>query len=211
MGVRISSFGSAPADPVPADVVTNPNNITSGQFPVIALGDTLVDSDMGFVKDNVGVAGVYSALGKYTTLNAPGGNAGGCVVERFVTRFDVQVTANGVNNFSIPYAVVGFPANASIAAGSTVYGVLCQVTTTLGNSLGLTTFSVGDSVGAKWVAALSRVAGAGTTSADFIAASWTGPLFYQGANSIRIRANAGNFNGTGAMSIWSIWERMRIV
>lgn len=91
-----------------------------------------------------------------------------------------------------------------IPAGARVWGVTCAVLTALGQSQGLTGFSVGDSLLVdRWGDTISPREGTETSMVDFNDGSL--PI-YPTADNVVISAVGGTFNGAGVLEVTAHYD-----
>ena len=86
-----------------------------------------------------------------------------------------------------------------IPAGCFLMGITARITTTFGNSTGLTTFEIGDGSDVnRWGTAIARTSGTTVSLAD--ATAQAGGWFIA-ATSVVLTANGGNFDATGVIEL----------
>ena len=92
-----------------------------------------------------------------------------------------------------------------IPAGSIVEGVIVEVTTTFGNTNGLTGIHVGYAGEYnKWGTGLSRTLGAKTNAASF---STPDPVAFSSATDVILSSVGGAFDATGVAQVWVFYKQ----
>lgn len=177
-----------------------------GAWPVPITGGSSVVFIGGGVDATV-LTRLDNAESRITTIEVSGGGSTDPAVLSRLNDLEARPTVEPANVVTVPVpgGVATFGVTNVFPAGSRGRSLLVRVSQTLGNSQGLTTFSVGDPGAGPglWVDNMARTVGTQSTEADNDTLM---PISNITPRTVTINADAGLFDGTGELVLTAIYS-----